>query len=81
MANEVVKYHNDLNSVPFRRVNSRELDLFFAICAKMKGKENKEVIFSFSELNEYCEQIEPPVRMIEPASEINRATQCNRDSH
>ena len=50
MANEVVKYHNDLNTVPFRRFNSRELDLFFAICAKMKGKENKEVIFSFSEL-------------------------------
>ena len=44
MANEVVKYHNDLNTVPFRRFNSRELDLFFAICAKMKGKENKEDI-------------------------------------
>lgn len=32
-------------------------------------------------LLEYCEQIEPPVRMIEPASAINRATQCNRESH
>ena len=32
-------------------------------------------------LYEYCEQIEPPVRMIEPASAINRATQCNRESH
>ena len=32
-------------------------------------------------LREYCEQIEPPVRMIEPASAINRATQCNRESH
>ena len=31
--------------------------------------------------SEYCEQIEPPVRMIEPASAINRATQCNRESH
>ncbi|WP_373790916.1 hypothetical protein, partial [Jeotgalibaca porci] len=31
--------------------------------------------------NEYCEQIEPPVRMIEPASAINRATQCERESH
>ena len=30
---------------------------------------------------EYCEQIEPPVRMIEPASAINRATQCERESH
>ena len=32
-------------------------------------------------LLEYCEQIEPPVRMIEPASAINRATQCERESH
>ena len=32
-------------------------------------------------LSEYCEQIEPPVRMIEPASAINRATQCERESH
>ena len=32
-------------------------------------------------IGEYCEQIEPPVRMIEPASAINRATQCNRESH
>ena len=32
-------------------------------------------------VSEYCEQIEPPVRMIEPASAINRATQCERESH
>ena len=36
---------------------------------------------ALSVLCEYCEQIEPPVRMIEPASAINRATQCNRESH
>ena len=36
---------------------------------------------STSDLAEYCEQIEPPVRMIEPASAINRATQCKRESH
>lgn len=35
----------------------------------------------FGQIIEYCEQIEPPVRMIEPASAINRATQCNRESH
>ena len=35
----------------------------------------------YEKLIEYCEQIEPPVRMIEPASAINRATQCNRESH
>ena len=44
-----------------------------------ESKENEEV-YSDSVV-EYCEQIEPPVRMIEPASAINRATQCNRESH
>ena len=37
--------------------------------------------FLFFVRTEYCEQIEPPVRMIEPASAINRATQCERESH
>ena len=44
--------------------------------AKEKGLE-----CPLTEEIEYCEQIEPPVRMIEPASAINRATQCNRESH
>ena len=43
-------------------------------CGKMAVAETPLV-------NEYCEQIEPPVRMIEPASAINRATQCERESH
>lgn len=38
-------------------------------------------IIDNNELSEYCEQIEPPVRMVEPASAINRATQCARESH
>ena len=48
-----------------------------------KGKKAKPIIVSKvnKEKREYCEQIEPPVRMIEPASAINRATQCNRESH
>ena len=36
---------------------------------------------AYGDPDEYCEQIEPPVRMIEPASAINRATQCERESH
>ena len=49
----------------------------------MLNKENLEKSANLrrGENSEYCEQIEPPVRMIEPASAINRATQCNRESH
>lgn len=52
-----------------------------------KRKKNNKPLYitigaaSLVVISEYCEQIEPPVRMIEPASAINRATQCNRESH
>lgn len=48
--NEIVKYHNDLNTVPFKRFNSNEMDLFFAICAKMRDKGTDTVTFSFDQL-------------------------------
>ena len=41
----------------------------------------KKMKYGYARVSEYCEQIEPPVRMIEPASAINRATQCARESH
>lgn len=50
MANEVVKYKNDLNLVPMRKFTPVELDLFFSICAKMKNKKTETVRFSFEEL-------------------------------
>ena len=51
---------------------------------KVNNIESKSTLSRFGTTEvvvEYCEQIEPPVRMIEPASAINRATQCNRESH
>lgn len=48
--NEIVKYHNDLNTVPFKRFNSSEMDLFFAICAKMRDKGTNTVTFTFEQL-------------------------------
>jgi len=47
---ELTVYKNELNSVPFRKFKSIEMDLFFAICTKMKNKELDEVIFSFENL-------------------------------
>lgn len=50
MANEIVKYGNPLNSVPFRKFTSNEMDLFFAICSKMKNKGIDSVRFDFHQL-------------------------------
>lgn len=38
MVNEVVKYHNDLNTVPMRNWTAEEMDFFFAILAKVRDK-------------------------------------------
>lgn len=52
MANEVVRYNNAMNEVAFRKFNSRELDLFFSICSKLKRKGTEAVQFNFDELRE-----------------------------
>ena len=49
-------------------------------CNDQATQKSEPYIEDFTQV-EYCEQIEPPVRMIEPASAINRATQCERESH
>lgn len=50
MANEVVKYKNEMNLVPMNTLNAVEMDLFFAICARMRNKGTMLVRFEFSEL-------------------------------
>lgn len=50
MANEVVKYKNDMNLVPMRHFTAVEMDLFFAICAKMKKRKSETVRFTFNQL-------------------------------
>ena len=46
----VVKYHNDLNTMPMRNWTSEEMDLFFAILAQMKDKGTQEVVFDKHQL-------------------------------
>ena len=43
--NEVVKYHNDLNTIPMQKWSKAEMDFFFAIIAKLRDEGLKEVIF------------------------------------
>lgn len=45
-----VNYKNELNLVPMKNFNSKEMDLFFSICAKMKNQGLDKVQFSFEEL-------------------------------
>jgi len=50
MANEVVRYKNEMNLVPMRQFTAVEMDLFFAICAKMKRRKSDTVRFTFDQL-------------------------------
>lgn len=50
--NYTVHYQNKLNMVPLKNFNAKEMDLFFSLCAKMKEKGTKPIIFSFEELRE-----------------------------
>lgn len=47
-----VQYQNKLNLVPLKNFNSKEMDLFFGLCAKIKNQGTKPIVFSFEELRE-----------------------------
>lgn len=47
-----VRYQNELNLVPLKNFNAKQMDLFFALCARMKDKGLKNIRFSFEELKE-----------------------------
>lgn len=50
MTKLVTKYHNDLNTVPFRNFNARELDLLFTIISTIKNEGIDEVLYDFDSL-------------------------------
>ncbi|GLB47397.1 hypothetical protein WR164_13760 [Philodulcilactobacillus myokoensis] len=50
MSNELVKYGNQLNSVPFRKFKSHEFNIFFSIVSRMRNKGTSEITFSYSEI-------------------------------
>lgn len=52
MANELVKYQNDLNTVTMRNWTEAELNIFFSIVAKIRDKSTTEVVFTFDQLKE-----------------------------
>lgn len=51
MSNLVV-YKDEMNTVPLRNFNSKEMDLFFSICSQMRNKGLDIITFDFEELRE-----------------------------
>lgn len=47
---ELVKYHNDMNSVSFSGFKEKELDLFFSLCYKAKNQGTDKITISFEDL-------------------------------
>lgn len=55
MTSEVVKYHNDLNTVAMRKWTAEEMNFFFSIIAKARNQGTKELIFDKYELAELAQ--------------------------
>lgn len=47
-----VNYKNELNLIPLKNFNAKQMDLFFALCARMKDKGLQKIRFSFEELKD-----------------------------
>ena len=52
MANEVVRLHNDLNTVIMRKWTAEEMNFFFAILAKARDKGTSDLVFDKYQLAE-----------------------------
>ena len=48
--NEIVKYHNNFNSVALKNFSGVEINLLRAICSKLKNKDINEIKLEFSDL-------------------------------
>ncbi|GEB30382.1 plasmid replication initiation protein [Enterococcus casseliflavus] len=52
MANELIKYDAELNTIPLKHFSPVEMNLFFSIVSRMRDKEDQVVRFSFEQLKE-----------------------------
>ena len=48
--NALLKYDPELNTIPFRKFNSVEMDLLFAVLTQVKDKGNSLVVLPFERL-------------------------------
>ncbi|MGW7861294.1 replication initiation protein [Staphylococcus xylosus] len=52
MTGETVVYKNEMNLVPLRKFTSTEIDLFFAMCNKLKEQDDNVLTIPFEDLKE-----------------------------
>ncbi len=50
MAKEIVCYKNEMNAIPLRNFNSKEMDLLFSICSRVREKGTDLIEFTFNDL-------------------------------
>lgn len=50
MSANIVKYKNELNTIPLRNFKNNEVDIFFGICSKMRERDLETISLSFDEL-------------------------------
>lgn len=50
--NEIVKYHNDMNTINFNNFNAVELDLLLSICAKIRDEGINTLVYNFDQLRD-----------------------------
>ena len=55
MKNEVVKYHNDLNTVSMRNWSAEEMNFFFTIISKVRDNGTKQLEFNTDELKDLAQ--------------------------
>ena len=52
MANEIIKYDSELNTIPLKQFTPVEMNLFFSIISRMRDKKDETVVFSFEQLKD-----------------------------
>jgi len=71
--NEIVKYHNDMNSVNFQSFNAVELDLLLSLCAKVRDEGLQTLTYDFEQLRDLS-KYKPTAnkRFIADLQQVNR---------
>lgn len=72
MSKEIVRYHNDMNRLNLGAFSSKELDLFFSICYRLKELGTKEIILSFDELKNLTRENSNPKRFKSYINNLNK---------
>lgn len=70
MTNDVVKYHNDLNTVSMRGWSAEEMNFFFGIISKIKNQGTKEVTLNTDEIKDLIDYSDRNYRWVATLDKI-----------